>query len=86
MDTTLSQAKFAYNNMQNCSIGTWPFDVVYTHPPCLTFDLTTFPSFVDLSYEAIVMVDRVQKIHTKVVEHLEVANKNYKTMVLIEVQ
>lgn len=65
MDTTLSQAKFAYNNMQNCSIGTWPFDVVYTHPPCLTFDLTTFPSFVDLSYEAIVMVDRVQKIHTR---------------------
>ncbi|XP_038875080.1 uncharacterized protein LOC120067609 [Benincasa hispida] len=74
----ISQAKFAYNNMQSQSTGQCPFEVVYSSPPHLTFDLTNLPSFVDLSLEADLMIDRVQKIHAEVFANLTIANSKYK--------
>ena len=59
----LQLIEFAYNNMQNRSTWKCPFDIVYARPPCLTFDLTTLASNIDISEEDKQLTECIQKLH-----------------------
>ncbi|MGV8048331.1 hypothetical protein PJP07_29425, partial [Mycobacterium kansasii] len=58
-DLALSQAKFAFNNMVNCSIGKLPFQIIYGRVPYHTLDLVPLLKLSGMSIAAEHMADRM---------------------------
>lgn len=64
--------------MNNRTIGKCPFKIVYAKAPRLTFDLTNLPKEVEIQEEAEQLAERIQKLHTQVIDHITKIIKSYK--------
>ncbi|TYK23243.1 Transposon Ty3-I Gag-Pol polyprotein [Cucumis melo var. makuwa] len=77
-DMLLLQVEFAFNNMMNRTPDKCPSEIVYTKAPRLTFDLTSLPKEVEIKEEAEQLAERIQKLHTEVIDHITKTTESYK--------
>ena len=67
-----------FNKMMNRTTSKCPFEIVYTKAPRLTFDLTSLPKEVEIQEEAEQLAERIQKLHTEVIDHITKTTDSYK--------
>lgn len=79
LETSLPQAKFAYNSMVNRSTSKNFFEIVYTCFPCHVFYLVIMPSTTGGSKATDNMAKKALQIHAEVQAHLGAPNAKDKS-------
>jgi hypothetical protein len=80
-DLALAQAEFAFNSMENRSIGKSPFSIVYCCLPKHALDLVALPKLPRMSIAVENMADRVHAIQEEARNQLEAYVDKYKEVV-----
>ena len=77
-DLILPQAKFAYNNSVNRSIGMSPFEVVHGYKPRKPTDLIPLPQHARVSSTAESFTQHRKELHKNIRNHINKSNEIYK--------
>ncbi|KAG8369350.1 hypothetical protein BUALT_Bualt14G0002200 [Buddleja alternifolia] len=77
-DLVLAPARFAFNNMVNCTTVNTPFEVVYQRTPQHTLDLIPLPKLPGYSVACEHMAARIDEVQAEVARNIEASNAKYK--------